>query len=588
VAGAITTLSARGGTERQIVSYFLGIDLGTTYTAAAVWRDGRVEIACLGSRAPVIPSVVLLRKDGKVLTGEAAARRAIIEPDRIAREFKRRFGDPVPMIVAGSPYSAEALTALVLRAVVGRVIESQDGPPAGIAVSHPANWGEYKKDLLQQAMHLADLGDGALLTEPDAAAIYYASQERVDPGSVVAVYDLGGGSFDAAVLRRTGAGWQILGEPEGIERLGGVDFDEAVFRHVTSSLGPTYDSLEPDDPADWAAVTRLRQECIEAKEALAADTDVSIPVLLRTVHTAVRLTRAEFEAMIRPALGETVTAMKRALHSAAVMAREVEAVLLIGGSSRIPLVAQMVGSAFGRPLAVDAHPKHSVALGAAIIAADHASPGAANSSEVRVTGEALPAPAPTFWTAPAARTVAASRALPAGPITPRATPAVPPASPRILEDHHARRTGVPDVEGRRAAAGLLIAGVAALAVALGGVLMALRQADHRELPSRPDGVPANVTPVGPNANLAPHPTTGPETATTTTPAAPTGEAVRAPTTGVVTPTTTAVRTTTTTEATTTTTETTTTTDGATTSTTAPRDSQVNWWEPRGGPGRSPR
>jgi len=405
---------------------------------------------------------------------------------------------------------------------------------------------------------------------------------------VVAVYDLGGGSFDAAVLRRTGAGWQILGEPEGIERLGGVDFDEAVFRHVTSSLGPTYDSLEPDDPADWAAVTRLRQECIEAKEALAADTDVSIPVLLRTVHTAVRLTRAEFEAMIRPSLGETVTAMKRALHSAAVMAREVEAVLLIGGSSRIPLVAQMVGSAFGRPLAVDAHPKHSVALGAAIIAADHASPGAANSSEVRVTGEALPPPAPTFWTAPAARTVAASRALPAGPITPRATPAVPPASPRILEDHHARRTGVPDVEGRRAAAGLLIAGVAALAVALGGVLMALRQADHRELPSRPDGVPANVTPVGPNANLAPHPTTGPEAATTTAPAAPTGEAVRAPTTGVVTPTTTAVRTTTTTEVTTTTTETTTTTDGATTSTTAPRDSQVNWWEPRGGPGRSPR
>ena len=93
------------------MTYQVGIDLGTTYTAAAVHRKGRAMIFSLGSRGATIPSVVLLREDGTFLTGEAAERRAVTEPERVVREFKRRFGDPTPLIVAGSPYSAEALTA---------------------------------------------------------------------------------------------------------------------------------------------------------------------------------------------------------------------------------------------------------------------------------------------------------------------------------------------------------------------------------------------------------------------------------------------------------------------------------------------
>src|SRR5512132_803122 len=122
------------------MAYFLGVDIGTTYTAAAVWRDGRYEIAGLGNRAATIPSVVLLRDDESVLTGEAAVRRAATEPSRVAREFKRRIGDPTPIIVGGTPYSADALVAKLLRWVVDQVSELEGGPPAGIAVSHPANW----------------------------------------------------------------------------------------------------------------------------------------------------------------------------------------------------------------------------------------------------------------------------------------------------------------------------------------------------------------------------------------------------------------------------------------------------------------
>jgi actin-like ATPase involved in cell morphogenesis len=352
------------------MSYFLGIDLGTTYTAAALCRDGKAEIARLGSHTPAIPSVVLVRADGEVLTGDAAERRAVTEPERIAREFKRRLGDPTPVIVGGTPWSADTLTAKLLAAVVAKVAETEGRGPDGIVIAHPANWGAYKQDLLTQAVRQADLGNVSLITEPEAAAIHYASQERVRRGSVVAVYDLGGGTFDAAVLRRTEFGWQILGEPEGVERLGGVDFDEAVFTHVADTIGDDFDLLDPDDPAVLSAVARLRQECVAAKEALAADTDVTIPVLLPSASSQreVRLTRSEFEQMIRPSITDSIAALERALRSAGVTADDVTSVLLVGGSSRIPLVAEMVGSALGRPVAIDAHPKHGVALGAAIVA----------------------------------------------------------------------------------------------------------------------------------------------------------------------------------------------------------------------------
>ena len=110
--------------------YELGIDLGTTYTAAAVYRDGRVTAVTLGNRAAAIPSVVLLREDGDLLTGEAASRRAASEPDRVAREFKRRLGDPTPLFLGSTPYSAESLTAKLLRWVIQTVTAREGEPPA--------------------------------------------------------------------------------------------------------------------------------------------------------------------------------------------------------------------------------------------------------------------------------------------------------------------------------------------------------------------------------------------------------------------------------------------------------------------------
>lgn len=350
------------------MSYALGIDLGTTYTSAAVATDGRVEVVQLGMRSSAVPTVVFLTEAGELLTGDSANRRAVTAPERVAREFKRRVGDTAPLLLGGTPMAPQALMGTMLRWVADQVTTERGEPPAHVAVSHPANWGPYKLDLLHQAVRLADLRTATTITEPEAAARYYASTRRLSPGDIVAVYDLGGGTFDAAVVQAQESGFEILGTPEGIEHLGGIDVDEAVFGFVARSLDGALEELDLDDPLVTSAAARLRRDCVDAKEALSSDPEVVVPVMLPGVQTEVRITRDELEAMVRPSLVATIGALERALRSADVTPDDLAAVLLVGGASRMPLVAELVGEALGRPVAVDAHPKHAVSLGTALAA----------------------------------------------------------------------------------------------------------------------------------------------------------------------------------------------------------------------------
>ncbi|GAA3242713.1 hypothetical protein GCM10017691_47000 [Pseudonocardia petroleophila] len=360
--------------------YQLGVDLGTTWSAAAVCRAGAgaAEPVPLGEHGHAVASAVYAGPDGSFLLGEAAERRALSDPDRVVREFKRRIGDPTPVLVGREPVPAEVLAARFVAALVRQVAQREGGPPSRIAVTHPAGWGPHKVSALRSALDGQGVGPVLLLTEPQAAAVGYASAERVEPGSVVAVYDLGGGTFDAAVVRKDPrGGFALLGTPEGLERLGGVDFDEAVFGHVRDALGPAWAELDGTDPAVLEAVARLRRECTAAKEALSVDTVVHVPVMLPGLHTRVRLGRAEFEDMIRPAVAETVDALVRALDSAGVAPADLGALLLVGGSSRMPLVTELVSAGVGRPASVDADPKGVIAAGAALVARGPQAPAAA-------------------------------------------------------------------------------------------------------------------------------------------------------------------------------------------------------------------
>jgi actin-like ATPase involved in cell morphogenesis len=402
------------------LGYCLGVDVGTTYTAAAIIRDGRPEMAVLGSRTAAVPTMVYAEGD-VVVVGEAARRRLQSEPGNVAREFKRRLGDTVPIFVGETPRSAESLLAVVLRWTIDKVTEQEGAPPDQTVVTHPANWGPFRRELFGQAISLAGAPSTSTLTEPEAAAIYYASTERVAPGELVAVYDLGGGTFDAALLRKTDTSFDLVGAPEGIEHLGGIDVDDAVFEHVKRSLDGAVEGLDPTDPAAVRALHHLRAECAEAKEALSFDPTTTIPVMLPGTQTQIVLRRADLERMIRPLLEVTVSFLQRVFDSAGIEPSEVRSVLLVGGSSRIPLVAEMVGAEIGRPVAVDAHPKHAIALGAAI-AADHRNGAPATAIERRAAILDLAPEAPT---APSPATAAADLELQRAVEPPGAAPGRP-------------------------------------------------------------------------------------------------------------------------------------------------------------------
>lgn len=421
------------------MGYVLGIDLGTTFTGAAVMRDGRAEIMPLGNHSATIPTMVFLREDDSLLIGDAAERRGIAEPARLAREFKRRLGDTAPIMLDRTPFSSDRLLGVMLKQLVGDIAERMGGPADVVAITHPANWGEYKIDLLRQAVQLAGVQSAVYLSEPVAAALQYAAGERVEAGEAVAVYDLGGGTFDAAVLRKTATGFELLGRPQGIERLGGIDFDEAVFAHVRKVVGDAIANLDHQDAPSRAALARLRQECVLAKESLSADSDATVPVLLPNLQTQVRITRVEFEDMIRPILRETIDSLRRAIDSAGVTASALKAVLLAGGSSRIPLVGDMVRSELGRPVVTDTHPKHSVALGAARYADNQRSAGVATVvAPVPPAPPKPPAPqsAPTVPPASTSRPAAEQPTVPvpvapiaAATTAPTAPPTAPPSTP---------------------------------------------------------------------------------------------------------------------------------------------------------------
>lgn len=350
------------------LSYSLGIDLGTTYTAAAVANsDGRAEMFPLEHANPIIPSVVAVPAGEEPIVGSAAQRRAVTNPTAVAREFKRRFGDTTPIVLDGHPHGSHQLMAHLVRWIIGRATAEHGEPPAAVAITHPANWGPYKRELLHDVGTLAGLSGVVYVSEPAAAASWYASQAKLDLGLTVAVYDFGGGTFDAVVLRRDHRGFELAGPPAGLERLGGIDIDEMVVQFALQASGVDVAGLDTTDPAMLTAMTRLRDDARQAKEALSYDTSTNISVELEGV-LQVPFTRAEFEDLARPTIEDTVTSLLDAVEQAGLEVDDLSAVLLVGGSSRIPLVAEIVNLETGLPVTVDTHSKNSVALGAALLA----------------------------------------------------------------------------------------------------------------------------------------------------------------------------------------------------------------------------
>ena len=356
--------------------YTLALDFGTTFTAAAVLgEDGGPTMVGLGNRAMQVPSTVFVTADGSVLVGEAAERAAGADPGRARREIKRRIGDDVPILIGGSPYSVGHLAGRVIAWVVDRCRERYGEPPADLVLTHPATWRQFKIDVLHQAALQAGIDRITLCPEPVAAATFYASHSRVEVGNRLCVYDLGGGTFDVCVVEKTATGFRLLGTPGGLDQLGGIDFDEAVYdRVVAEMVAANPDLIDVLAPAE---LTRLRRDCVDLKEALSSDVSGLVAIVRDGRSVGVRITRSEFEEMIHPAVALTLEATGRALASAGLQPADVAAFVLVGGSSRIPLVAQSLIARFRRPIAQDTHPKHDVVLGATLLSSTRSARAAA-------------------------------------------------------------------------------------------------------------------------------------------------------------------------------------------------------------------
>jgi molecular chaperone DnaK len=351
------------------VSYSLGIDLGSTFVAAARATATTVEAIPLSDRSEVAPAAVYLQGDGTLVTGEAASRGALTSPDRIGREFTRRLGDPTPLVLGGAAYQVTALLGVVLRDVVEQVTKAEGEQPDRVVLTHPTSWGPFRRALFEEATQEAGLTNSLLMTEAEAAVEHYTASRPLSDGETMAVYDLGGGTFDATVLRMHAGSVKIIGKPERIEALGGGNFDEAIMSHVNDTADGALAKLDMQRPQTFVALARVRQQCIAAKEALSADTAATFPVFLPSRTFDVHLTRSDFENAVRAPIESTIHTLSRALQSAEVQPADLSAVLLVGGSSRIPMIARMVSAELGCPTVVDTHPQHVVALGAATHAA---------------------------------------------------------------------------------------------------------------------------------------------------------------------------------------------------------------------------
>ncbi|AWB95231.1 molecular chaperone DnaK [Agromyces badenianii] len=497
-------------------SFVLGIDVGTTFTAAAIGRrrpDGSVEVEPLelGSRRTAVPTVVFLGEDGGVLVGEAAERRAIEQPDRVVREFKRRVGDQTPIIVGDLRVAPEDIFAVLAEWVVERARQHEGAEPAAIAVSHPAAWGDHRLQLIRTALAGVGLGDIELVSEPEAAGLHYLDREKLADGQAVAVYDLGGGTFDVALLRMHGDDFRLIGVPTGIEHLGGADFDQRIFEHVKSLAGEAILGIDEARPDDALALARIRRDCTEAKEALSFDAETVVPVLMPAAHARVRIVRSEFEQMIDADLRRTFESLRSAVADAGLEPDDLSTVLLIGGSSRIPAVAELISCELGLPVAVDADPKASISLGAAVAAsrrlaplpAPAAVPDDASGSADSTASGALPAPGAPIAAAAELRaprmSVGLRATILAGVAAAIIAVVIPitPLTVGTLEQPEGEPTGSSSARPNAAAAGGYVAGAAPLVQAVTDPVFQKDAAEPGQGTPEADASPPSYRPLSP-------------------------------------------------------------------------------------------
>ncbi|HLC81890.1 MAG TPA: molecular chaperone DnaK [Candidatus Nanoarchaeia archaeon] len=353
--------------DKKIVSgTTIGIDLGTTFSAIAILEGGKPAIISNAEGTRTTPSVVHL-KDGEVIVGQIARNQAIVDPAHTIRSIKRKMGSNEKIEIDGQDYSPEQISAMILQKLKKDAEAYLGRPVKNAVITVPAYFNDAQRQATKNAGEIAGLQVLRIINEPTAAALAYGLDKQEKEHTIL-VFDFGGGTFDVSILE-LGDGVFEVKSTSGDNQLGGDDIDEIIIKHLADNFKRATGINLNQDPT---AVQRLKEAAEKAKIELSTKTKVEISIPFITAdhqgpkHIREELTRAKFEDLISDILKRLEGPVKSALKDADFSTDQLDKVIFVGGSTRIPIVQELVKKLTGKEGDKSVNPDEAVAVGASI------------------------------------------------------------------------------------------------------------------------------------------------------------------------------------------------------------------------------
>ncbi|KAA0005226.1 MAG: molecular chaperone DnaK [Thermoplasmata archaeon] len=344
----------------------LGIDLGTTNSEVAIIEGGKPTIIKSAEGKPYFPSVVAFTKEGELLVGEAAKRQAVLNPEGTVMRIKRKMGTGERVKIRGKEYTPEQISAFILQKIKKDAEEYLGEKVDEAVITVPAYFNDDQRQATKDAGKIAGFNVRRILNEPTAAALAYGLDKKGD--HKIAVYDLGGGTFDITIMEFGEGVFEVLATA-GDTQLGGSDMDKALVDYIVENFKKEHGVDLREDPK---ALQRLIEAAENAKIELSStlQTEINLPYITvvnnEPKHLEMKITRSEFERLIEPIVEKTAGPCMQALKDAKLKPEDIDHVILVGGTTRIPLVRKRVEEIFGKQPERGVDPMECVAIGAAI------------------------------------------------------------------------------------------------------------------------------------------------------------------------------------------------------------------------------
>lgn len=349
------------------MSKIIGIDLGTTNSAVSVMEGGDAIIIPNIEGNRTTPSVVAFTKDGERLVGETAKRQAITNPERTIQSIKREMGRDYTVDIDGKKYTPQEISAMILQKLKSDAESYLGETITDAVITVPAYFTDAQRQATKDAGKIAGLNVKRIVNEPTAAALAYG-EDKSKGSETVMVYDLGGGTFDVSILELSDGVFEVHAT-RGNNRLGGDDFDQRVIDYIAEEFKKEHGV---DLKADKMSLQRLKEAAEKAKKELSStmSTNINLPFITANqsgpLHLNMDLTRAKFEELISDLVKKTEGPVLDAMKDAGLTKDQIDKVLLVGGSTRVPAVQECIKRLVGKEPQKDINPDECVSLGAAI------------------------------------------------------------------------------------------------------------------------------------------------------------------------------------------------------------------------------